>query len=161
LDARFWIDRLGLEKHPEGGYFKETYRSEIELNLPGYGGPRNASTAIYYLLDGQQFSAFHRIKSDEVWHFYAGSPLILYVIDDAGNLHENKLGNNPDRGEALQTVVKAYCWFAASVSEPDSFSLVGCTVSPGFDFRDLEMGRRADLIRQYPQHSDIIGRYTR
>jgi predicted cupin superfamily sugar epimerase len=151
-----WIKRLGLKKHPEGGYYKETYRSDIEVDAPA--GRRNAGTAIYYLLERGQFSAFHRIKSDEVWHFYAGSPLVLYVIDLQGRMKEITLGR-PGRSSVPQAVVRAGCWFAAAPK--GRYSLVGCTVAPGFDFRDFEMAERNELVLLYPKHSKVISRYTR
>jgi predicted cupin superfamily sugar epimerase len=164
-DAAFWIEKLALVKHPEGGYFRETYRSDgiIPVNaLPaGFEGMRCYATAIYFLLHGDDFSAFHRIKSDELWHFYAGSSLIVHVIDKDGDYHQIKLGDNPDNGETLQAVVKAGCWFGACLSVPGSYALVGCTVAPGFDFRDFEMGDGKELIRHHPEHAAIIGKLTR
>ncbi len=100
-DANYWIDSLKLEPHPEGGFFRETYRSQMSLPrsaLPqSFGGARSASTAIYFLLQGDDFSAFHRIASDEMWHFYAGSSLSVHVIDSEGQSSEIKLGPNFDR----------------------------------------------------------------
>jgi hypothetical protein len=153
VDARFWVRKLGLKKHPEGGYYKETYRSDMQVDVPELG-KRDAGTAIYYLLGRDRFSAFHRIKSDEIWHFYAGSPLALYVIDQQGGLQKITLGKS-----APQTVVRAGCWFAASTQ--GLYSLVGCTVAPGFDFSDFEMAKRDELASLYPKHAKIIARYTR
>jgi predicted cupin superfamily sugar epimerase len=151
------IKKLGLEKHPEGGYFKETYKSGIITNIAGYDGPRHAASAIYYMLVGDQFSAFHRIKSDELWHHYAGSPLILYAIDTNGKLSKIKMG----KGGVPQAVIKADTWFAASPNNKNSYCLLGCTVSPGFDYRDWELAKRAELIKLYPQHRALIERYTK
>lgn len=160
----FWIEKLGLSKHPEGGYFVRTYQSCESIegdHLPErFGGLRPISTAIYYLLPGNEFSRLHRIKSDEVWHFYTGSPLILYILSPVGDLLEVKLGSNPDGGESFQAVVKAGHWFGASVADKRSYSLVGCTVAPGFEYEDFELGKREDLIRQYPQHREMIERLT-
>lgn len=158
MKAQDWVKRLGLKKHPEGGYFRETFRSQIQVSAPGFSGGRSASTAIYYLLKSGQFSAFHRIKSDELWHLYAGSPLVLQVID-GGHLKTVTVGRG--KGHEPQAVVKAGCWFAASVSKPSSYSLAGCTVAPGFEFADWEMGTREDLLKEYPAHRGTIGRYTR
>ena len=127
----------------------------------GFRGPRCASTAIYFLIDGQNISAFHRIQSDELWHFYAGSPLTVEVIHPNGDRSSLHLGDNPDSGETFQAVVPVGCWFASHVSDWKSYSLVGCTVAPGFDFADFEMAKRTDLIAQYPQHRVLIGRLTR
>ncbi len=164
-DAAFWIEKLALAKHPERGYFRETYRSDgiIPKNaLPrGFDGKRCFSTAIYFLLERDDFSAFHRIKSDELWHFYTGSSLFVHVIDRAGEYSRIKLGDNPEEGECLQAVVKAGCWFGSCPGGPGSYALVGCTVAPGFDFRDFEMGNREDLIGLYPGHAEIIRSLTR
>lgn len=163
--AKFWIQKLGLQPHPEGGYFRQTYKAEMIVPkeaLPGgFTGPRAASTAIYFLLEGDNFSALHRLRSDEVWHFYAGSALIVHVIDPDGNYSRILVGDDPDAGEVLQAVVRAGTWFGASLPSQKSFALVGCTVSPGFDFEDFEMARRADLLRAYPQHRDVIQELTR
>jgi predicted cupin superfamily sugar epimerase len=163
--AKRWIDTLGLVPHPEGGYYRETYRSSLSIArqaLPSqFTGPRLVSTAIYFLLEGENFSAFHRLRSDELWHFYAGGPLIVHVIDEQGRHSEIVVGSNPDAGESLQAVVKAGAWFASRVRDPESFALVGCTVAPGFEFEDFEMGKRSELIELYPQHRQIIEELTR
>jgi predicted cupin superfamily sugar epimerase len=106
----------------------------------------------------KNFSAFHRICSDEMWHFYAEGPLLIDVIDEDGHHSEIQLGSNPEAGEVLQAVVKAGCWFA---SREKSFALVGCTVTPGFDFQDFELGKRAELTQSYPQHRELIEQLTR
>jgi predicted cupin superfamily sugar epimerase len=154
--AKYWIDALGLGKHPEGGYFRETYHSDVEFDVKG-SGRRRASSAIYYLLEKGQFSAFHRIKSDEVWHFYAGSPLAVHVIDGKG-VDIIMLGGDPSKGQAHQAAVRAGLWFAASADR--GYSLVGCTVSPGFDYADWELGDRKKLVEEYPEHRRVIEKYT-
>ena len=163
--AKDWIEKLQLAPHPEGGYFRQTYKSEVVIAreaLPaGFSGARAASTAIYFLLDGQNFSAFHRLQSDELWHFYAGAPLCVHLLDPAGNYSRIILGSDPDSGEVLQAVVPAGNWFGSHVAGWSSFALVGCTVAPGFDFQDFEMGNRRDLGARYPQHHDLIARLTR
>jgi uncharacterized protein len=151
------VKKLGLEKHPEGGYFRHTYRSDTMANLEGFGGPRSISTAIYYMLARDQFSAFHRLRSDEIWHYYAGGSITLYAIEKDGKLSKTKIG----RRGVLQAIIKADIWFAAAINDKKSYCLVGCTMSPGFDFRDWELGKRDDLIRKYPQHKKIIKRYTK
>jgi len=164
-NASYWIRKLELQPHPEGGYYRQTYRAETTISrsaLPaGFGGDREASTAIYFLLEGKNFSAFHRLQSDEVWHFYAGSPLLVHVIDQAGMYSRVLLGGNPESGQVFQAVVRAGCWFASHVEDWKSWALVGCTVAPGFDFDDFEMARRESLSREYPQHGEIIERLTR
>jgi uncharacterized protein len=164
-NPQYWIDHLGLGPHPEGGYYAVTYKSDLTIAqdaLPAvFHGDRSASTAIYFLLSGSDFSAFHRIASDELWHFYAGTPLIVYVIDPEGNYSELKLGVGSDEGEVFQAVVKAGCWFASRVKDAAGFALVGCTVAPGFDFADFELARRSELTAAYPQHRKIIEELTR
>ena len=164
-DAEYWIRKLQLEPHPEGGYFRQTYRANLVLakeSLPReFTGARAVSTAIYFLLEGENFSAFHRLLSDELWHFYVGSALVVHVIDEQGRYSEILLGSDPDRGEALQAVVKAGCWFASEVKDRKSFALVGCTVAPGFEFADFEMAKREELVKDYPQHRRVIDRLTR
>lgn len=163
--AQYWIDKLKLIAHPEGGYYRETYRSELSLARealpPKFSGPRPVSTAIYFLLEGENFSAFHRLHSDELWHFYAGGSIAVHVIEPNGGYSEIHLGNNPDAGDHLQAVVKAGCWFASRVRDPHSFALAGCTVAPGFDFADFELGKRSDLISLYPRHRKLIEQLTR
>jgi uncharacterized protein len=162
-NAQYWINHLGLSPHPEGGYYRATYKSDLTIArsaLPsGYQGDRSASTAIYFLLDGKDFSAFHRIASDEVWHFYSGSSLVVYVIDPDGDYSELRLGDGSD--EVFQAVVKAGCCFASRVKDAAGFALVGCTVAPGFDFADFELAVRPELVAAYPQHRKLIEELTR
>ena len=159
------IDYLGLIPHPEGGYFKETYRSGHILKgsaLPAnMKGDRNCSTAIYYLLTSDSFSAFHRIKQDEIWHFYAGSPIEIHMINNDGEYNKICLGLELAKGVFPQFTVAANTWFAANIKDNNSYGLVGCTVSPGFDFKDFELGSRDELSRQFPLHKEVIQRYTR
>jgi predicted cupin superfamily sugar epimerase len=163
--AAYWIGKLGLEAHPEGGYYRQTYKSGLILakeSLPAeFTGARAASTAIYFLLEGKNFSAFHRLRSDEVWHFYMGSALVVHVIDEDGRYAEILLGNDPEAGEVFQAVVRAGCWFGSRVKDGKSFALVGCTVAPGFDFEDFEMGKREELVGKYPEHRGVIEKLTR
>ena len=164
-DAQYWIQELKLTPHPEGGYFRQTYRADLVIGkdaLPSpFTGPRAVSTAIYFLLDGENFSAFHRIRSDELWHFYAGSSIAIYIIDQLGAGSRILLGSNPDAGEVFQSAVKAGCWFASWVQDPKAFALVGCTVAPGFDFEDFEVAKRPELTRLFPQHAKLIEQLTR
>jgi predicted cupin superfamily sugar epimerase len=164
-DAGYWIEKLRLEAHPEGGYFRQTYRSDVVLAreaLPAeFTGARAASTAIYFLLEGENFSAFHRLRSDEVWHFYLGDPLVVHVIEPEGTYSSIELGRDLETGQVLQAVVRAGCWFASHVADWKSFAVVGCTVAPGFDFEDFEMGKRGELGARYPQHGELIERLTR
>ena len=158
--AQKYIEKLQLKLHPEGGYYKEIYRAgEIILpeHLPKrYKSSRNFSTSIYFLLEGNQVSNFHKLKSDEQWHFYDGSSIVLYVIDEAGNLNEILLGRSIEKGESLQTVIKYNSWFAAELSNKTSFALIGCTVTPGFDFNYFELGNRDELIKTFPQFRELF-----
>ncbi|MCP9199000.1 cupin domain-containing protein [Gramella sp. GC03-9] len=156
------IEKLGLQLHPEAGYFKETYRSKGEIN-PGsaYNGTRNYSTCIYFLLTSGMFSAFHRIKQDEIWHFYEGSNIDLHIISETGQHSSKLIGRDLFKGESPQVVVPGGSWFAAEVTTPNSFALVGCTVAPGFDFSDFELAQRNELTSAFPQHRDLIARFTR
>jgi len=160
ITAKSIIKELKLKKHPEGGYFSEVYRSnEVirKIHLPErFKGDRNFSTSIYFLLNYNDFSSFHRLKADEVWHFYSGSPLNIYIIQNNGRLKKIILGKN----HLYQSVILAEQWFAAEVSKPKSYSLVGCTVSPGFDFKDFELGECEKLIELYPKHKSLIKRLT-
>ncbi|HTD93440.1 MAG TPA: cupin domain-containing protein [Chitinophagaceae bacterium] len=158
LPAQFWIDHLHLEYHIEGGSFAETYRSSLTLGdlAGGFNGPRNACTHIYFLLQRDQFSAFHRIRSDELWHFYSGDPLIVYEIDPDGHLTEHLLGNDPRKGHSLFCVIHAGSWFASRVLNDGDYSLVGCTVSPGFDFEDFELAKADELATTYKEHEGLI-----
>ncbi|NUN08114.1 MAG: cupin domain-containing protein [Ignavibacteriaceae bacterium] len=163
-NADYWIRKLDLIKHPEGGYFREVYRSKeiIERGvLPSrYQGGRCFSTSIYFLLSGRDFSAFHRLKSDETWHFYSGIFLNLYVIDAEGKLSVVKIGNDPERGEVLQYTIPEGSWFAANPGTENSYSLIGCTVAPGFDFEDFELAGRDSLVSRFPQHKELITRFS-
>lgn len=163
--ATYWIEHLKLTRHPEGGYFREIYRSP-EM-LPGsclperFSGDHSFCTSIYFLLAGTDFSAFHRLNADEIWHFYTGAALTIYCIHSDGVLSQIFLGEDFESGELFQAVVPAGAWFAARLSREDSFALVGCTVAPGFEFEDFELGKRAELLRQFPQHRELIEQLTR
>lgn len=161
--AEWWIDHLKLTPHPEGGYFREVYRSDLRLpqnRLPaGFGGDRAASTAIYYLLRQGDFSAFHRIRSDEVWHHYEGETLEIFSIDAQGKLKIDRLGKGGE-GSVPLVVIPAGTWFAARPADEAVFVLAGCTVAPGFDFEDFEMGSLNQLLSLFPQHSRLLNDLT-
>ncbi len=152
ITAKLLTEKYNLAPHPEGGYFKENYRSLETIPkayLPKrFQGDRNYSTAIYFLLEQGNFSAFHKIKSDECWHFYAGETLWIYVIHLNGKLEIIKLGSDLLNGEQFQAVVPAECWFASEPAPGTSYSFVGCTVAPGFDFNVFEMASEEDLLKQ-------------
>lgn len=159
------IKHLQLTPHPEGGWFREVYRSKESISaesLPErYTEKHNFSTSIYFLLEANDFSAFHRIKSDETWHFYAGSTVKLYIINEGGFLIEVLLGNNYANGELFQYTITANCWFAAEIDNQSDFALVGCTVAPGFDFTDFELAGRESLCHVFPHHQALIENFTR
>jgi predicted cupin superfamily sugar epimerase len=195
--AGYWLEKLGLVEHPEGGFYRVTYTAEMTLTaagLPeGFVGTRPASTAIYFLLSSEAglssgpggawagttagatagtrkgtaaettsgFSACHRLRSDEMWHFYAGGPLVVHVIAPDGAYTRLLLGPDIEAGQVFQAVVVAGCWFASAPLLAESFALVGCTVAPGFDFADFELARRSKLSDEFPQHAELIAEFTR
>jgi len=154
------IQKYNLEPHPEGGWYKQTYKSNEEIAadaLPErFGASRAFSTAIYFLLEQGNFSSFHRIKSDECWHFYAGDPLLIYIIEPSGELKVISLGSAHEKGQSFQYVVSANCWFASRPAPESEYCFVGCTVSPGFEFDDFELADATELSAIYPQHKLII-----
>ena len=157
------INQYQLLPHPEGGYYKETYRSTEHIPHAAlaqhFSGSRSFSTAIYFLLLKDLFSAFHRIQSDECWHFYEGASLHVHVLHLNGNYELISLGRNSAKGEVYQAIVPAGAWFASeSIGE---YSFVGCTVAPGFDFADFELARAANLKADYPDHEKLIERLCR
>lgn len=162
--APYWINALQLTRHVEGGWFKETYRSPETIRPGGsslfLSSARAISTSIYFLLQKGEYSAFHRIRSDEQWHFYTGDPLTIYEILPEGTLREHHLGNDPGKGCVFQTTITAGNWFASKVAEGGDFSLVGCTVAPGFDFTDFELGERSALVRAFPAFRSLIEELT-
>jgi hypothetical protein len=160
--AADWIARLALVPHLEGGWYRETYRAAESVATPParFGGSRSYSTAIYFLLEAGAVSRLHRIKSDEVWHFYAGDPLLLYVIGRAGTLTVHRLGPAHDREALPQAVVPAGAWYGAQVEPGGAWALTGGTVAPGFDFADFELGDRRALVAEFPQHRALIEALT-
>jgi predicted cupin superfamily sugar epimerase len=165
MTVEILVKALDLMPHPEGGYYKETYRSPVKLSqqcLPSdFSGERNIATGIYFLIEKGNFSALHKIKSDETWHFYAGDALEVIEIDESGNLKITAIGPDMLKGHTFQYTVKANTWFGSRVSAGGNFSLVGCTVYPGFDFNDFEMAERSVLVKQFPHNKSIITELTR
>ncbi|OUR96730.1 hypothetical protein A9Q84_10335 [Halobacteriovorax marinus] len=152
------IEKFKMLSHPEGGYYAETYRS-VDVTTTEFG-ERSLCTGIYFLLEALDVSHLHRIKSDEMWHFYDGDPLVIVEIDEAGKLISTILGRNLENGEVPQYVVKANRWFGSYPAKNSKFSFVGCTVSFGFDFADFEMAKRDELIAEFPAHREIITKLT-
>ena len=148
--AEYWIENLGLEKHPEGGYYRETYRHEKIVE------GRNLATNIFYLLPSQIPSRFHRLKYNEYWYFHYGSPLNLYFFTPQGHFEQHILGDDPERDQKLSLLVPGGTIFGGEVTEPGSFVLVSCNMAPGFQFEDFEMFTREEMLRRYPEHSNIL-----
>lgn len=153
------ISQLALQPHPEGGHYRETYRSAQRVTRPGDDATRSACTAIYYLLRGHEKSTWHRIRSDEMWHFYDGAPLHVHVLLPEGGLALLRLGNPLFHvGAQFQALVPAGAWFAAECADAGGHSLVGCTVAPGFEFEEFEIAQAAQLVREWPLHRELIER---
>ena len=150
--AEYYIRALEMEPHVEGGYCREMYKSPLKI------GERLISSTIYYLLQAGQVSKFHRLKSDELWFFHCGDPLLIHQIDDRGNLTTERLGLEAGTKDKPQIAIAAGRIFGAELSEGGGFCLVSCMVSPGFDYQDFEMFTERELIEQYPQHQAVINR---
>lgn len=160
-EAQFLIKKLDLVPHEEGGYFRVTYESKQQIEIPGYNGKRRIGNAIYYLMTGDKVNPFHRLKSDELWHFYSGSPFTLYTIDPNGKLSKIPMGQDIRAGQTVQAVMESGTWFGGELDDPNSYCLIGCTVGPGFDLLDFEIGNRDILLKQYPEHKSVIERIAR
>ncbi|GAB2940934.1 hypothetical protein GCM10027048_01680 [Hymenobacter coalescens] len=158
MNAQDIIQALQLLAHPEGGYYRETYRSPQRLST-AQGTSRNVSTGIYYLLENEDKSHFHRIQSDELWFFHQGQPLEIVLLQD-GQAVSVVLGNDLLRGEVPQAVIPAGTWFGARLLGGVGYALVSCTVAPGFDFADFELATRAELTRQFPAQRELIETFT-
>ncbi|MUV38242.1 hypothetical protein JNUCC1_02078 [Lentibacillus sp. JNUCC-1] len=154
-DAAYWIEKLKLEPHPEGGYYRSTFQSDTLITTET-NEKRHLYTSIYFLLREGDLSHFHRLKSDELWYYHAGSPLEIHMIHQDGSYQCVKLGVNLDNGEVPQLMVPKHTIFGSVAEENAPFSLVGCMVSPGFDFKDFELFDQAELLDLYPQHEAII-----
>ena len=158
-DKKNLIDMLGLVPHPEGGYYKEVYRSEGEFTPLEINQSRNYLTSIFFLLEAGSVSHFHVIKSDELWYYHAGAPCLVHLITPKGEYHQIKLGLHLDHGETPFGVVPAGTIFGSeSMGE---FSLVSCAVAPGFDFEDFKLFTTAELIARYPAHEKLIRKFTK
>ena len=152
--ASYWIKKLNLLPHPEGGFYVETFRADVEVD--GGWGKRSALTSIFYLLEGEDFSGFHRIKSPELWYWHAGETLHVHEIDEAGSLTTHMLNS-----ENPFAAIKQKSWFASEVENKNGYVLVSCAVAPGFDFSDFEMAHKENLIEHYPAHKNLIARLAR
>ncbi|NBB76668.1 MAG: cupin [Bacteroidetes bacterium] len=162
MTAQEIISQLQLHEHPEGGYYTELYRSSgiIDTGDDTFPDGRNYCTSIYYLLESENISHFHKIQSDEIWHHYEGSSLTIHLLTNGGSYRTLKVGKNLSAGHKHQVVVPSDTWFGVTVDDRDSFALCGCTVSPGFDFKDFEMAERKNLLERFPEHEEIIRKLT-
>lgn len=162
--ADYFINKLGLEAHVEGGYFKEVYRNELEISTEAYPipfeGERALSTTIYFLLKSGQVSKFHKLKFDELWFYHYGCPVMIHMLDEKGGYQKLELGLDLEKGEMPQVLVPANVIFSAEPLAEDSFSLVSCLVSPGFDFRDFILYDGNTLSEMYPEHEEVIRRFN-
>jgi len=149
----YWIHKLNLEKHPEGGYYRETHRSERLID------GRNLTTNIYYLLPASVLSHFHRLKYDEYWYFHLGSALSLHCFFQDGSYIQYQLGNNPDKGQRLSLTIPGGTIFGGEVADKDGFVLVSCNMTPGFHFEDFEMIEQHELMDKYPAYRHIIEKF--
>lgn len=164
-EALRWIDVLGLAPHPEGGHFREVYRSPDILPSAGlpprYGSPRCAATSIYFLLHGCERSHLHRLRSDEIWYHHAGGALAVTMILPDGCREDVRLGSEPGQCALPQAVIPRGAWFGAKLEDESDYALIGCAVAPGFDFSDFELGSRADLLARFPHHRQLVEDLTR
>ncbi len=162
-NAKYWIAKLGLIEHPEGGYFKETYRSKESIDktaLPDrYKELRVFGTSIYFLLTTESVSKFHRLQSDEIWHYHQGGAARIHIISPEGEYYSKVIGVDIGNEQSLQVIIPRNSWFAAEVVEGD-FILVGCTVAPGFEFEDFELADRVELSESYPELKELINQFT-
>lgn len=165
MTAKNWATYLNLLPHPEGGFYKEIYRSTELIkqeHLPArFTGSRAFATSIYYLLEKGDFSAFHRIKQDEIWHHYDGGALEVHIIKPTGEYNVKLVGKDITKGQEPQVVINAGDIFGSRPIAGTEFALLGCGVAPGFDFDDFELNDRTWLLEQYPQHTEIINELTR
>ena len=158
-NALEWIDKLALIKHKEGGYYREIYRSEKKVGK--YINSYHLATSIYYLLEGNDYSAFHKINGDEIWHFLYGSSITIYILDEkTSKLTKVILGRDIDRNESLTTIIYKGCWFAAEVNNKLSYTLIGCTVIPGFEFRSFTLAKKKILLSKFPKYRKVIEKLT-
>lgn len=163
-NADYWINTLHLAPHPEGGYFREVFRSMEKIAREGlpqrFSGERNFLTSIYYLLRKGERSSLHRLKSDELWYFHDGAPLSVYALSEDG-VSRHVLGLDAASGQLPQAVIPAGCWFGAVIEGEGGYSLVGCAVAPGFDFADFELASRDAMLARYPHHRSLVEKLTR
>ncbi len=156
MDAKTYISKLGLEPHPEGGFYRETFRSDVTT-----GAGRACATSILFLLTSGNPSNFHRIDAEEVWFYHGGDPLTVHILDKDGSYSSIAIGPNLNAGQVLQAVIPPDVWFGSSCDIDAGFSLVGCVVVPGFTFDGFELAQRSKLLKTHPKYSEIIFKLTR
>ena len=154
LSATYYIEKLNLQAHSEGGFYTSTFVGDECVATKA--GERPSYTSIYFLLRSEDISHLHRLQSDELWYYHAGSPLTVHMIYPDGTYEARKLGLNIENGETPQVLVPKHTIFGSSVDETATFSLVGCMVSPGFDYADFELFTQEDLLKDYPQYEAVI-----
>jgi len=157
--ADYWVTKLGLQPHPEGGYYREVYRSADEVSETKSERKKSAVTSIYYLLEKSDFSSFHRISSDEIWYFHKGDALIIHTLEN--DLQLNSIELSGDQSGVFSHVVKGSKWFSAEMKEKKGFALVSCAVAPGFEFGEFELAKKDELRSEFPIHGEIIDRLCR
>ena len=157
--AGYWLAKLGLKPHPEGGHYKEVYRSDNEVSVAKSSSKKSAVTSIYYLLEKSDFSSFHRISSDEIWYFHRGEAVIIHTLESDMKLTSVELSDG--QSGVFSHVVKAGKWFSAELKEKKGFALVSCAVAPGFEFEGFELAEKKELRSEFPNHVEIIDRLCR
>lgn len=162
--AEYFVKNLNMTAHPEGGFYKETFAStenisdkDLDVN---FEGSRMLWTSIYFLLRDGEVSNFHRLKSDEMWYYHSGSPLTIYIISPEGKLTAEQLGLNIENGEKPQVLVPKDYIFGSAMNN-EGYALVGCNVSPGFEFIDFELFERSFLMEKYPEYKEVILKLTK
>lgn len=162
--GKYFVEKLNMKEHPEGGYYNECLRSEDMVDASAidsaFDGKRKLWTSIYFLLKDRDISCFHRLKSDEIWYYHSGVPMIIFIINKNGELERVKLGLDVERDEYPQVLIPKGSIFGA-VMDGTGYSLAGCMVSPGFEFGDFELLDRETLLKEYPQHEFTIKRLTK
>ncbi len=153
------IESLELIRHPEGGWYREVYRADTMVIHPHQLRKRSAATAIYYLLKYPDYSSFHRLSSDEIWHFYQGGAILIHELTEQG-MKSTRLGGDT-KGSLYQYVVRRDSWFAVELQEADTYALAGCTMAPGFDFEDFKLAAKDQLLAEFPDQEEIINRLCR
>ncbi len=159
MTAETIIKELDLKQHPEGGFYRETYRSSERIKLSA-GKTRHTATAIYYLLNEGDKSHFHRVGADEIWLFHQGEPLEILMITDDGNIETKILGDRLELNQEPQITIPANTWFAAHIKEKKGFTLVSCVVAPGFEFDDFELANKQKLMKSFPKIKNEIGEFS-